>query len=155
MKNTKPFLSFLFWMLVFGFAVRCFEWALLSHYQEQTWRQLGLCARGFCYDLVFFSKISLVLFLIHWLIYRRSEKAANLTLRILGTVMLLISNAIIMYYVSANIPLDKVFFTYSIKVLIYISKSTGAFVWWGYVGLLLIPTLFLVVSKKQVKLGKP
>lgn len=155
MKNKGSFLNFLFWMLVFGFAVRCFEWALLSHYQNQTWSQMSLCLRGFCYDILFFGKVSLLLFPIHWLISRKSEKAAAMTFRILGAVMLLISNAMIMYYVSADIPLDNVFFTYSIKVLVYISKSTGAFVWWGYVGLLLIPALFFLVSKKEVRLGKP
>ena len=142
-------------MLVFGFAVRCFEWAMLSHYQEQTWMQLGLCLRGFCYDVLFFSKVALVLFPIHWLICRWSEKAAAVVFRVLGAVMLLVSNAMIMYFVSATIPLDKVFFTYSIKVLIYISKSTGAFVWWGYVGLLLIPALFPLVSRKELHFGKP
>lgn len=142
-------------MLIFGFAVRCFEWAMLSHYQEQTWMQLGLCLRGFCYDVLFFSKIALVLFPIHWLIYRWSAKAAAITFRVIGTLMLLISNAMIMYYVSADIPLDRVFFTYSVKVLIYISQSTGAFIWWGYVGLLLIPALFFVVSKKELNFGKP
>ena len=153
MKNKNPFLGFLFWMLVFGFAVRCFEWAMLSYYQEQIWKQLSLCMQGFCYDILFFSKVALVLFPIHWLIYRRSPKAAAITLRVLGTVMLLISNAMIMYYVSADVPLDRVFFTYSIKVLIYISKSTGAFVWWGYVGLLLIPALFPWVSRKEFRFG--
>lgn len=155
MKNKNAFLSFLFWMLVFGFAVRCFEWALLSHYQDQTWKQFGLCMWGFCYDILFFAKVSLVLFPIHWLISRKSEKAAAITFRVLGTVMLLISNAMIMYYVSADIPLDRVFFTYSIKVLVYISQSTGAFVWWGYVGLLLIPALFPMVSRKEIRFGKP
>lgn len=154
-QDLRVFLSFLFWMLIFGFAVRCFEWAMLSYYQEQTWMQLGLCLRGFCYDVLFFSKVALVLFPIHWLIYRRSPKAAAITFRVLGTLMLLISNAMIMYFVSADIPLDKVFFTYSVKVLIYISQSTGAFVWWGYVGLLLIPALFFVVSKKEIDFGKP
>ena len=153
MKNKNSFLSFLFWMLVFGFAVRCFEWAMLSYYQAQPWKQLSLCMQGFCYDILFFSKVALVLFPIHWLIYRRSPKAAAITLRVLGTVMLLISNAMIMYYVSADVPLDRVFFTYSIKVLIYISKSTGAFVWWGYVGLLLIPALFPWVSRKEFRFG--
>lgn len=154
MKNKNAFLSFLFWMLVFGFAVRCFEWALLSHYHEETWRQLGLCLVGFCYDILFFAKFSLVLFPIHWLIYHWSEKAADMVFRIIGTVMLLISNAMIMYFVSADIPLDRVFFTYSVKVLVYISKSTGAFVWWGYVGLLLIPVLFFLVSRKRIEFGK-
>ena len=139
------FLRFLFWMLVFGFAVRLFEAALLGYYQEQFWKQLALCLKGFCYDVLFFSKFALLLCPIYLLLHRCSEKAARWTFRILGTLMLLISNAMIMYYISAMMPLDKIFFSYSVKELIYISQSTGAFVWWGYVGLLLIPILFLVV----------
>ena len=135
----------MFWMLVFGFAVRLFEAALLGYYQEQFWKQLALCLKGFCYDVLFFSKFALLLCPIYLLLHRCSEKAARWTFRILGTLMLLISNAMIMYYISAMMPLDKIFFSYSVKELIYISQSTGAFVWWGYVGLLLIPILFLVV----------
>ncbi len=66
-QNLCGFFGFLFWMLIFGFAVRCFEWAMLSHYQEQTWMQLGLCLRGFCYDVLFVSNFAVVLFPIHWL----------------------------------------------------------------------------------------
>ena len=95
--------------------------------------------------MLFFSKLALLLCPLYLLIHRFSEKAARWTFRILGTLMLLISNAMIMYYLSAMMPLDKVFFTYSVKELIYISQSTGAFVWWGYVGLLLIPALFFIV----------
>ena len=117
----------------------------MGYYQEQFWKQLLLCLKGFCYDVLFFSKLALILCPLYLLIHRFSEKAARWTFRIVGTLMLLISNAMIMYYISAYMPLDKVFFDYSVKELIYISQSTGAFVWWGYVGLLLIPALFFIV----------
>ena len=147
--GIRGFLRFLFWMLVFGFAVRLFEAALLGYYQEEFWKQLGYCLKGFCYDVLFFSKFALLLLPLYLLIYRASAKAARWTFCILGALMLLVSNAMIMYYISAMMPLDKVFFSYSVKELVYISQSTGAFVWWGYVGLLLIPLLFLVVFGKR------
>lgn len=153
-NGIDGFLNFLFWMFVFGIAVRLFEAAMLGHYQEQFWPHLGSCLLGVCYDVLFFSKVALALFPIYLLIHRFSPKAAKCAFRVLGTVMLLISNAMIMYFVTTYIPLDKIFFNYSVKELIYISKSTGAFVWWGYVGLLLIPLLFLFVSRKEVGFGK-
>ncbi len=144
-SGIRGFLSFLFWMLIFGLAVRLFEAALLGYYQEQFGKQLLLCLKGFCYDVLFFSKLALILCPLYLLIHRFSRKAARWTFCIIGTMMLLISNAMIMYYISAMMPLDKVFFDYSVKELVYISQSTGAFVWWGYVGLLLIPALFFIV----------
>ena len=145
-NNTiNSFLKFLFRMLIFGFAVRLFEAAMLGYYQEQFWKQLSLCLLGFGYDILFFSKLALVLCPIYLLLHYFSAKAARWIFCVMGTLMLLVSNAMIMYYVSAYMPLDKVFFEYSVKELIYISQSTGAFVWWGYVGLLLIPILFFVV----------
>ena len=138
-------------MLVFGFAVRLFEAALLGYYQEDFWKQLVLCLKGFCYDILFFSKFALLLCPLYLLLTHFSEKAARWTFAVVGALMLLISNAMIMYYVTTYMPLDKVFFDYSIKELIYISQSTGAFVWWGYVGLLLIPILFLIVESGKWK----
>ena len=143
--GIRGFLSFLFWMLIFGLVVRFFEAALLGYYQEQFWKQLYLCLFGFCYDVLFFSKFALILCPIYLLVHRWSPKVARVTFGIVGAIMLLVSNAMIMYYLSALMPLDKIFFSYSVEELIYISKSTGAFVWWGYVGLLLIPLLFAVV----------
>lgn len=153
-QGIKAFLDFLFWMLVFGFVVRLFEAALLGYYHQEFWKQLSLCCYGYGYDILFFAKFALLLCPLYLLIHYFSEAAARWTFRILGAVMLLISNAMVMYYMSAYLPLDKVFFDYSVKELVYISQSTGAFVWWGYVGLLLIPALFLVVSRRRLNLGR-
>lgn len=149
-QGTRRFLSFLLWMLLFGMAVRLFEAALLGYYQEEFWKQLFLCGYGCCIDLLVFSRWSLLIYPLFLLIHHFSAKAARWTLRILGTILLLTSNAMIMYYVTANIPLDKVFFSYSVEQLMYIAQSTGSFVWWGYVCLLLIPVFFLVVSRKEI-----
>ena len=153
-QGIKAFLDFLFWMLVFGFVVRLFEAALLGYYHQEFWKQLSLCCYGYGYDILFFAKFALLLCPLYLLIHYFSEAAARWTFRILGAVMLLISNAMVMYYMSAYLPLDKVFFDYSVKELVYISQSTGAFVWWGYVGLLLIPALFFVVSRRRLNLGR-
>ena len=147
-------MGFLCWMLVFGLAVRLFEAALLGYYHQEFWKNLILCLYGYCYDILFFSKFALLLCPLYLLIYHFSDKAARWTFRIIGAVMLLISNAMIMYYMSAYIPLDKVFFDYSVKELIYISQSTGSFVWWGYAGLLLIPAVFFVMSRRELGLDK-
>lgn len=50
----------------------------------------------------------------------------------MGTIMLLISNAMIMYFVAAFVPLDKIFFDYSIHDLVYVASASEPFVWWGY-----------------------
>ena len=153
-RGFRCFLGFLCWMLVFGLAVRLFEAALLGYYHQEFWKNLVLCLYGYCYDALFFSKFALLLCPLYLLIHHFSDKAARWTFRIIGAVMLLISNAMIMYYMSAYIPLDKVFFDYSVKELIYISQSTGSFVWWGYAGLLLIPAVFFVVSRRELGLDK-
>lgn len=153
-SHLSPFISFLFWMLVFGFAIRLFEAVVLGYYHQEVGKHFLLCLEGFGYDILVFSKFALILCPIYLLLHRWSPKVAKWTFRIIGALMLLISGAMIMYFISAYIPLDKLFFDYSIKELIYISKSTGAFVWWSYVCLLSIPILFLVVSRREVKLGR-
>ncbi|MGP1446018.1 MAG: LTA synthase family protein [Candidatus Limimorpha sp.] len=151
----RGFLFFVFWMLIFGLAVRFFEAGLLGYYRGLFWKQLSLCMKGFCYDVLLFSKVALVLCVLYLIIHHFSSGAAKWTFRVVGSLLLLVSNAMVMYFVSATIPLDKVFFDYSIKEVIYISQSTGAFVWWGYVGLLLIPALFFIVSGNEMRRVKP
>ena len=152
--GLQGFLSFLLWMLVFGFAIRMFETALLAHYHFEFLKQLKLCLFGFGYDILFFAKISLVLCPLYLLINRFSEKTANWTFRIVGTIMLLISNAMIMYFVAAFVPLDKIFFDYSIHDLVYVASASEPFVWWGYAFLLLIPAAFLLLSRHEFRMGK-
>ena len=153
-SGLRAFLSFLLWMLIFGLAVRLFESALLTHYHLEFPKQIRLCLLGFGYDVLFFSKTALVLCSVFLLLNRFSEKAARWTFRIIGTLMLLISNAMVMYFVAAYIPLDKIFFDYSIHDLIYIANASEPFVWWGYVFLLLIPTAFLLLSGHVFRTGK-
>lgn len=153
-NGIKGFLSFLFWMLVFGFAIRLFEAVVLGYYHQEVGKHFYLCLLGYGYDILFFSKLALVLCPLYLLIHHWSPKAAKWTFRIIGALMLLISGAMIMYFISAYIPLDKLFFDYSIKELIYVSQSTGAFVWWSYVCLLLIPLLFLIVSRREIKVRR-
>ena len=148
-------MSFLFWLLLFGWIVRIFEAALLGYYHAEFWKRLSLCFWGYGYDILVFSKWELAMFPVFLLIHHYSEKAARWTLRVFGTLLLLSSNAMIMYYVNAYQPLDKLMFDYSLDEILYIAHSTGAYVWWGYVGLLLIPALFLWISGKQVVLNKP
>ena len=145
LSTFNSFLSFLFWMLIFGFAVRLFEATVLGYYHQEVGKHFLQCLLGYGYDLLVFSKFALVLCPLYLLIHHWSPKAAKWTLCVIGTLMLLVSNAMIMYFISAYIPLDKVFFDYSVKELVYISQSTGSFVWWSYVCLLLIPILFFVV----------
>ena len=139
---------------MFGFLVRLFEAAVLSYYHQEVGKHFYQCLLGYGYDILFFSKFALVLCPLYLLIQHKSPKAAKWTFRIIGALMLLISNAMIMYFISAYIPLDKIFFEYSVKELIYVSKSTGAFVWWSYVCLLMIPLLFLIVSRREVRVGR-
>lgn len=139
------FLGFAFWMLVFGLCVRLFETAVLSHYQGEFGRHLVLNLKGLCYDVFFFLRISLPLLAIYLLLHYFSLKAAKWVFAVGGALALFVSMAMIMYFVSALIPLDKVFFSYSLKEIFHITGSTGSFVWWSYVCLAVIPVLFAVV----------
>ena len=154
LTGIKGFLSFLIWMTIFGFFVRLFETALLAYYHFDFQKQFKLNILGFGYDILWFGKISLSIFPIHLLISHFDEKAAKWTLRIIGTLMLLISNAMVMYFVEAYLPLDKIFFDYSISDIIYIAGASEPFVWWGYVFLLLIPAAFFVLSRHEFRYRK-
>lgn len=152
--GLQKFLNFLVWMLVFGLAVRLFETALLTHYHLEFPKQIKLCLLGFGYDVLLFSKIALVLCPVFLLLNHFSEKVARWTFRIIGFLILLISNSMIMYFVAAFVPLDKIFFDYSVHDLFYIASASESFVWWGYVFLLLIPAAFLLLSGHEFRPGK-
>lgn len=141
----QGFLTFLLWLFAFGVAVRLFEAAILTHYQSEGLVHLQRGLKGVTYDVLFFLRMSLAFLVVYLLIGLFSTKAAKCVFAIVGGLMLLTSMAMIMYFVSALVPLDRVFFDYSLAELMHISASTGSFVWWSYVCLALIPLSFVVV----------
>lgn len=146
------FFTFLLWFFVFGVGVRLFEAAILSHYQGEGLSHLVMCLKGVAYDVMLLLRLSPAFLAVYLLIGVFSSKAARWTFAIAGGLMLLTSMAMIMYFESALVPLDRVFFDYSLTELVHISASTGSFVWWSYVCLALIPLSFVVVAlRKEVR----
>ena len=141
----QGFLTFLLWFFVFGVAVRLFESAVLAHYQGEGLSHLLMGLKGVAYDVMLLLRLSLAFLAVYLLIGFFSAKAVRWVFAIAGGLMLLTSMAMIMYFVSALVPLDRVFFDYSLTEIIHISGSTGSFVWWSYVCLALIPLSFTVV----------
>lgn len=151
-NGLTSFLAFALWMLVFGLFVRLFEAVVLTHYQGDFLSHIVLNVKGLCYDIFFFLRISLPLLAVYLLLHFFSPKAAKWVFAIGGALALLISQAMIMYFVSALIPLDRVFFDYSLSEIVHIAGSTGSFVWWSYVCLVAIPVLFaLVMLRSKIK----
>lgn len=151
----QGFLTFLLWLFAFGVASRLFEAAILTHYHGEVFVHLQRSLKGLTYDVLLFLRISLAFLVVYLLIGFFSTKAAKWVFAIVGGLMLLTSLAMIMYLVSALVPLDRVFFDYSLAELMHISASTGGFVWWSYVCLVLIPLSFVVVMLRcEVKWHK-
>ena len=141
----QGFITFLLWFFAFGVAVRLFESAVLAHYQGEGLSHLLMGLKGVAYDVMLLLRLSLAFLAVYLLIGFFSTKAVRWVFAIAGGLMLLTSMAMIMYFVSALVPLDRVFFDYSLTEIIHISGSTGSFVWWSYVCLALIPLSFAVV----------
>ncbi len=149
------YLEFILWFFVFGALVRVFETAILSHYQGEFASHVVLNLKGFLYDVLLFLRISLPFFAIYALLRFFSPKVAKWSFAIGGALALFVSLAMIMYFVSALVPLDRVLFNYSLKEIFFIAGSTGSFVWWSYACVAAIPLLFVFATiRSHIRIHK-
>ncbi|MDL2238820.1 sulfatase-like hydrolase/transferase [Bacteroidales bacterium OttesenSCG-928-K03] len=153
-ESLFSYLNIGFWFLLTAIGLRLLETILLT----VTAGELGLnCLNNFYgifIDILVFAKYSLALLPIFFLIYYFSRKGAQWFLRILLSLMVLISISLIYYYLTAGIPLDKVFFMYSLQDIIGITISSKSMAWWEYIILICLPLFFLFISGKKIKIHK-
>ena len=133
--------------LVTIFLIRVFETVILWKYDVETSNLPAYNFIGFLFDLTLYSKIMPILFAVYALVGWFKEKASILIINILHIILGVTSVALVIYFCSAKMPLDKVFVYYSGKELMHIIGASETTYFWAYLCLLLIPAAYLVVVK--------
>lgn len=127
--------------------VRAFETLILWKYGIEISNLLGFNIIGFLLDTVLYFKVLPVLFVIYALTGWFKEKASRLIINILHIILSVVSVALIIYFCSAKMPLDKVFVYYSGKELLHIIGASETTYIWAYLCLALIPLAYLILTK--------
>ncbi|MDL2314996.1 LTA synthase family protein [Bacteroidales bacterium OttesenSCG-928-C19] len=83
-----------------------------------------------------------------------SRKVANVFFRMLFALMILLSLICVTFFVISGYFLDTTVFSYSIKEMLDIMKSSTQAPFWSYVIILALPILFFFISKKNFKFPK-
>lgn len=149
------YLNFCFWLLCIAILIRLFESLLLTHELGNSFsvhlRNNGI---GLLFDIVYFSRFSLLLFPIYAFIFHFSNKGANLFIWIWCTFMIWVSLASMLYYSVSGVPLDNIFLAYSFKELLVTISSSQPSPWWAYSGFLLFPAALIFLSSHRIRFPK-
>lgn len=126
---------------------RAFETIMLWQYGVETSNLPAFNLVGFLFDMVLYFKIMPLLFAVYALVGWFKEKAARLTINLLHVILSVVSVALIIYFCSAHIPLDKVFIYYSKRELLHIIGASETTYFWAYLCLVLIPAAYLLMVR--------
>ena len=151
--GCKSYVEISIWLLIFTFVVRFFETLLLmrighNFVSSSIWNLTGLC-----YDISLFLRsgvCALVLFVAACFFY---EKLTSVFLRILLSLMLLISLISIVFFATSGFLLDKVVFSYSMKELWEIVQTSSTSPVWVYFVMIALPLAFFFISGLRLKIN--
>ena len=152
-KIFNGFLSLTLWSALTILVIRLFETLFLNYYTGGIGGHLLNNLLGTCFDLLYLALASLVLYVPYYLFSRKSEKKTLLVFRVLYSIVALISMFLLGYYAQAGIPLDRVFFMYSIKEILEIISSSQNTAWWMYLCIAFPPLFLFFITKKSLKIN--
>ena len=152
-ESLLSYLSIAFWFFIAACGLRIFEAALITASKGN----FGLnCLNGFLgilNDILVFARYSVIMFPLFLLLCLLSKKLARWLLRLAFSALIPISIALILYYLSAGLPLDKVILVYPLHDIIDIARSSKDMAWWEYTIVFAFPISFLIISCKRIKLS--
>jgi phosphoglycerol transferase MdoB-like AlkP superfamily enzyme len=150
----KSFIELSIWLLFFAAGIRFFE-AILLNYQVKHDLSLSVLWNfsGLCYDIFLFLRNSiwiLVLFIVFCFI---NEKWTKIVFRFLFGLMLLLSLIGVAFFTNSGFLLDKVVFTYTVKEILFIIRSSNETPVWIYFIMVSLPVLYFYLSGKKIKIN--
>jgi len=150
----KSYIELCIWLLIFSVAIRFFEAVILSQVNHYSFGSNILWNfTGWCYDISLYLRLStcgLVLFIA---ISFLNEKIVRVIVRILQSLMLLLSLISIVFFTTSGFLLDKVVFSYSLEEIWYIVQSSGKSPVWVYFIVMVLPVLYFYLSSKRIKIN--
>ena len=148
------FLSLTLWSALTLVLMRIIETVFVSYYDTGFWSHVLNNMLGACFDVVYLAVASLVLFVPYYFFSKMSIRRTSLVFRWLYAVVSLVAMLMISYFSQTGVPLDRVFFAYSLKEIIEIIDTSQTTAWWMYICIAIVPLFLLFVSRKTLKLNK-
>ena len=151
----KSYIELCIWLLVFAVGIRFFEAIFLScqanhHFGSSiVWNLIGLC-----YDISLYLRISVCILVLFVTTCLLNEKTARIILRILQSLILLLSLIGIVFFATSGYLLDKAVFSYTFKEMLFIIQSSSKSPIWVYVVVVALPVLYFFVSGKRIKINR-
>lgn len=159
MKDIKKhifnnFASLTLWSSLTIAMVRLFEVFFVAYYQGAFVEHLLNNLLGICFDIVYFTLASMALFIPFYLISKKSDETTLLVFRVLYSLMALVAMLLVGYFSQTGIPLDRVFFMYSIGEIMEIISSSQTTAWWMYLCIAVPPVGLFLISRRKLKISK-
>ena len=153
-KQRAGFVSLTLWSALTIVVIRLFEALFMTYYGDGFAAHLMNNILGLCFDISYFALASVALFVVYYLFAKLSESKTLLIFRILYTVVALIAMLLMGYFSQAGVPLDRVFFMYSLKEIMEIISSSQTTAWWMYLCIAFPPVFLFIISRKEIKINK-
>lgn len=153
-SSLHGFVGLTVWTAVTIALARLFETLFVTYYFGDFFPHFVNNLLGMCFDFVYLTLASAVVAVPFYFFSRLSVKKTLLVFRWLYAVIALVVMLLVGYYSQTGIPLDRVFFMYSIEEIIEIISSSQTTVWWMWICIAIVPVFLFFLSKRKLKIRK-
>lgn len=142
-------------LLFCSVAIRLFEAIMLTsmNYNLPGVNFLRCMVDGFVFDILYFVKASLAFLPLFLIANTVSEKNAKKMLCGVFFLLLMVSSGLVLYFVTAGLPLDTSVFSYSFDELVHTVAASKPIAWWCYL-LFLFPFGYLIMARWNFSVPK-
>lgn len=151
-EYSKSYVAYCIWLLIFAIVMRFFETLLLCRSHGDFSAVVLRNLTGFGYDVALYLRLGILGGLVFIAACFLSEKYAKIILRILQSLMLLLSLTGIVFFATSGFLLDRIVFAYSIEELWGIILSSSQNPVWVYFVVAGLPVLYFLLSSKKIKI---
>lgn len=152
--SLHGFVGLTVWTAVTIALARLFETVFVTYYFGDFFSHFANNLLGMCFDFVYLTLASAVVAVPFCLFSKLSEKKTLLVFRWLYATVALVAMLLVGYYSQTGIPLDRVFFMYSIEEIIEIISSSQTTAWWMWICIAIVPVFLFFISKNKLKIRK-
>lgn len=153
-ESIKDYVSLCVWIVIWAVLIRFFESLILYDNSGEFGYEIYHNFIGLFTDISFFSLATVIIFPFFMLIKLLDGKAAKICVRIIFSLLIMISWALIIYFSIAKVALDKIIFVYSLHELTHTVSSSQTAAWWSYVLLFILPISYFLVSAIKVRINR-
>jgi uncharacterized sulfatase len=150
----KSYIELCIWLLVFAVGIRFFEAILFSRAGNGFGSSIVWNLTGLCYEIALFLRISVWIIIVFVAVCFLSEKKTRIIIRVLQSLMLLISLMLIVFFVTSGFLLDKVIFSYSFNEIWGIIRSSSSSPVWVYIVVVGLPLLYFWLSGRRIRINR-